>query len=114
MNGAAVDVGDFEIAALVWQLNRSQFLALFLQHLDARIEAVIVKGVVGNFFETQINGGGSWSLGVLGHPQLLFCGLLKLGMEHDRKGGGEDQGREANTDVHGSDSFGKCAGCFET
>jgi hypothetical protein len=103
MNGAAVDVGDFEVAALVWQLNRGQILALFLEYLDAGIETVVVEGVVGNLFEIQINGGGSRGLGVLRHGKFFLGGLLNLGMEQDRKDDVENQGRVANPDVHRKD-----------
>ena len=79
VDGAAFDIDDLGRAAQVrWNLHRGQFLALLGEHLDPGIEGLVVKRIVGDFLDVEVNRGRAGSLGIAGHLQLFRRGLLKL------------------------------------
>ena len=78
MNGPSFDCGDFCIALQKGHLNRGQILALFREHLDARVVGLVVQRIVGNLFNIEVNGGRCRSFGVGGHLEFLVGRLLKL------------------------------------
>ena len=82
--GAALDVGDLAVAADIGKLDGGELLALFLEHFDSGVVALIVKRVVGDFLEVEIDGGGAGGFGVVGHLELVGGGLMELSAE---KGG---------------------------
>ena len=84
MDGAGDDVGDLGVAAQVGELDRGQFLALFLEHLDARVDALVVQRIVVDLLEVEIDGRGNRRLGVVRHLQFFGSGLLKLGASQGR------------------------------
>jgi len=52
---------------------------------------VVVKRIVGDFFDVEVNGGGTRGLGVGGHFELVGGGGLELGEQAGWRCKGEEQ-----------------------
>ncbi len=81
VDGAALDVGHLEAAALVGNADRRQLLALLGEHFDAHVVAVVVEIIVRFLFAIEVHRIGARRFGVGGHLQFFFCRRLELSME---------------------------------
>lgn len=88
MNRAALDSRDLEAAAEVGQVDGGQFLALVGEHLDARVDVLVVEGIVVDLLVIQIHRRRSGRLGIGGHLQLFRSRLGELSLQHERQGRG--------------------------
>jgi hypothetical protein len=78
VDGAALDVKNSEVGVLVGNLDGSQLLALLLKDFDARVKAVVVLLIVGDFLDVEVDSGGARSFGIDGHFEFFVGGWLKL------------------------------------
>ena len=78
MNGAALDDGRIHISGDVGNFDRSPLLALLGEHLDACVFTDVMGAVVGLLLAIEKDRRSARRLGVRGHLQLFFGGLLKL------------------------------------
>ena len=60
-------------------MDGGQFLALFLQDLDAHVNALEMDGIVGDLLHIEVDGGRARSFGIGGHFEFFVGGLLELG-----------------------------------
>jgi hypothetical protein len=54
-----------------------------------------VELIVGDFVDAEIDRGGARSFGVGGHTELFLGGRLKLGMQEDGRGEGDEWDKSA-------------------
>ena len=97
VDGAALDVGDPEVAAGAGELHVAVLLALVAEDLEAHVDGLHVVLVVGEIFAVEVDGVSVGSRGLGGHLQLFGRGLLPIGGE-----GGRGKSREKEKrDVQG-------------
>jgi len=95
VNGAALDVRDFEVGPVIGNVDGGLLLAFLREDLDALIKSLVVGHVVGGFFAVEVDGGGAGSLGFGGHLEFFVGGLLELCAQ--QAGGCEEHEQENGT-----------------
>jgi hypothetical protein len=91
VDGSGLDIGDLVVAPGVGHIDSGVLFAFFGEDFDACVDHVVVKRIVGDFFDVEVNGGGTRGLGVGGHFELVGGGGLELGEQAGWRCKGEEQ-----------------------
>jgi hypothetical protein len=94
LNGSGFDVRDVIHVFPIGELDGCKLLALVGEHLDARVEAMVLEIEVRNLTDVEINRRRAGGFGVGGHFQFVVCGLLELGAKEGRREKDKEQQRK--------------------